>query len=82
MYRFMFMSVLFFGMSGLAQLSSANFKMLLTFLLCLKFFMSALSNYNLSNFSSALNYLMLSGLIMAASELLFLSLPFMLIPEP
>lgn len=49
-YRFMFMSVLFFGMSSLAQLSSGNYKMLVSFGLCLKFLVSALRAYNDSNF--------------------------------
>lgn len=80
-YRFMFMSVLFFGLSGLAQLSSANFKMLLTFLICLKLFMAALSHYNDSNFSYAINYLVAAGFIMAICEMVFLGIPFMLIGE-
>ena len=66
-YRFMFMSVLFFGLSGVAQLSSANFKSLLTFLLSLKFFTSALKSYNESNFSQSTNQLLISGMVISFS---------------
>ena len=77
----MFMSVLFFGLSGVAQLSSANFKMLLTFLFCLKFFASALKSYNESNFASAINYLVVAGLVMSVSEIIFLNFRFMLVSD-
>jgi hypothetical protein len=75
-YRFMFTSVLFFGMCALAQLSSGNFKMLVTFGLCLKFLISALRTYNDSNFTWALNNLAICGIIIAGCELLFLKVPF------
>ena len=72
----MFMSVLFFGLSSLAQLSSGNFKMLVVFGICLKFLISALRTYNDSNFTWALNNLAICGVIIAVGELLFLGVPF------
>lgn len=72
----MFMSVLFFGLSSLAQLTSGNFKMLVVFALCLKFLISALKTYNDSNFKWALNSLAICGVIIGSCELLFLGLPF------
>ena len=74
----MFMTVLFFGMSALAQLSAGSFKMLVTFGLCLKFLVSALRTYNDSNFTWALNNLAICGAIIAGCELLFLGVPFYL----
>lgn len=45
-YRFMFMTCLFFALVGIAQIISSNFKSLLTFLACLKFLATALKTYN------------------------------------
>ena len=80
-YRFMFMSMLFFGMSSLAQLSFANFKMLLTFLVCLKPLMTALQNYEESNFGVAVNYLGGTGVLLGVSELCFLGMPFSMVGD-
>ena len=80
-YRFMLMSMLFFGISSLAQLSFANFKMLLTFLVCLKPLMGALHSYDDSNFGLAVNYLGVTGVLLALSELCFLGVPFSMVGE-
>ena len=72
----MFMTVLFFGLGSLAQLSSSHFKMLATFLLTLKFWIKALHDYNDTLFNAALNQLLIVGLITAGCELLFLFVPF------
>ena len=64
-YRFMFMSVLFFGFSSLAQLTDGNFKMLLVFGVCLKLLINALRTYNDSNFKWALYNLAFCGIVIA-----------------
>jgi hypothetical protein len=75
-YRFMFMSALFFGMSAIAHLFSSNFKMLVAFLLSLKFLLSAIRAYNESRLTSAVNNLMGMGMVLAGCEVLFLFVPF------
>lgn len=77
-YRFMFMTVLFFGLASLAQLASLNFKMLVAFLFCLKFLLAGLKEYSDSNSGAALNNLVVCGVILSLCELVFLWVPFSL----
>ena len=72
----MFMSVLFFAFAAIAQLTSYNFKMLITFAICLKFMVTALRAYNESRIGSAVNNLLIWAVIMAACEWVFTKVPF------
>lgn len=45
-YRFLFLSIAFFAITSLTQISSYGFKMLVIFLLALKFHAGAIHNYN------------------------------------
>lgn len=72
----MFMSVLFFALAAIAQLTSYNFKMLITFVICFKFMVTALRAYNESRIGSAVNNLLIWAVIMAACEWVFTRVPF------
>jgi hypothetical protein len=72
----MFITCLFFALSAVAQLTTSNFKSLVTFLGCLKFLATALKTYNDSKINETTNQLLVSGIIMAGCEVLFIFVPF------
>jgi hypothetical protein len=74
-YRFIFMSLIFFGMVSIAQLSYYGFKMLIIFLATLKFYWTAVRAYNNNNFASALNNLIIVAILFSGLELLFAAVP-------
>jgi hypothetical protein len=75
-YRFLFMSLVFFGLVAVAQLFTGNFKMMVTFLLSLKFIIGALRHYSDNRFKECTNCLLGLCGVLGICELLFIRLPF------
>jgi nitrate reductase NapE component len=50
-YRFLFLSLLFFAITSITQISSYGFKTLIVFILALKWHINALQNYDESKFT-------------------------------
>ena len=75
-YRFLFMSLLFFALVAFAQLFTSNFKMMVTFLLCLKFTIGAVRQYSENRFKECANCLVGICAVLAACEVVFIWLPF------
>ena len=73
------MSILFFGLSAVAQLFNYDFKMLISFGICFKFLMSGLRAYSDSKYKHSIDNLLYCGGILTVVELVFLVVPFSLV---
>lgn len=70
-YRFLFLSIVFFAITSFTQISSYGFKMLIIFLLTLKWHLGSLQNYNENKFvESSWNLLGIISLL-SACEIFF-----------
>lgn len=70
-YRFLFLSLIFFAITSITQISSYGFKMLLVFVLTLKLYINSLQKYNENKFSETSSNLLWTACILAAVESLF-----------
>lgn len=68
-YRFLFLSLIFFAITSFTQVSSYGFKMLIVFLLALKWYINALQNYNENKFQKTSTNLLLIALIFGLMEI-------------
>lgn len=74
----MFMSAFFFCLASVAQLTNSNFKMLVTFLVCLKPLISAVKGYSEGKYKEVSNQFVLICGIMVICEIVFMKVPFSL----
>lgn len=77
-YRFMLMTAFFFCLASVAQLTNYNFKMLVTFLACLKPLITAVKGYSEGKYKEVSNQLLFISGIMVICEILFMKVPFSL----